>query len=230
MLSSISMPFMNCRVCAILLATTFVAAQAIAEELSNGHPRLRTIALQERGHYVRNLKEAYARWCNEKANVCVNELLIRPGGMAVPPPYDQIRMDLVSNLNGKFEVSRYEHEKPFKNFKPETIQYSAKLKVTIHPFVWNRVEVRSKQRPTTDRPLTEWAEQWMDISDTKSVQKGELLGVVHSVVYPSTSRGYWQTMVDLGSAELKSLENLLSVLEEMGFTQVEIGSFSPIQR
>jgi hypothetical protein len=75
--------------------------------------QIRAIAASEREHYVGNLKQAYADWCKTKANVCVNELLIRTNGMSAPPPYDQIRLDLVSNLNGKFESSRYEHEKPF---------------------------------------------------------------------------------------------------------------------
>lgn len=211
-----------------LLASTTVQATEPAD--SNVSLTVRALAAPEREHYVSNLKEAYARWCKQKSNVCVNELLIRPNGMTVPAPFDQVRIDLVSNLNGKFESSRYEHEQPFKKFSPQVFRFSEKLRVTVHPFVWNRVEVRSKERPLTLAPLTEWAEQWMDISDTKPVPKGQLLSTVHSVIYPSVKDGKWQTLVDFGSSEPFVLESLLRALEVMGFTEVEVGSFSPIQR
>ena len=201
-----------------------------AEPGGNVSLQIRALATPEREHYVSNLKEAYARWCKEKSNVCVNELLVRPNGMTAPPPYDQVRIDLVSNLNGKFESSRYEHEQPFKKFAPRAFRFSEKLKATIYPFVWNRVEIRSRERPATLAPLTEWAERWMDISDTKPVPKGQLLGVVHSVIYPSVTEGLWQTTVDFGSSEPYMLDSLLRTLEAMGFTEVELGSFSPIQR
>jgi hypothetical protein len=219
------------RVVGIALAAllTCMSAQA-AESGSNVSLQIRALATPEREHYVSNLKEAFARWCKEKSNVCVNELLVRPNGMTVPPPYDQVRIDLVSNLNGKFESSRYEHEQPFKKFTPRAFRFSEKLKVTIYPFVWNRVEVRSKERPLTLTPLTEWAERWMDISDTNPVPKGQLLGLMHSVIYPSVKDGFWQTLVDFGSSESYMLESLLRTLEAMGFTEVEVGSFSPIQR
>jgi len=220
------------RVVGIALAALLICMSVQAADTggSNVSLQIRALATPEREHYVSNLKEAFARWCKEKSNVCVNELLVRPNGMTVPPPYDQVRIDLVSNLNGKFESSRYEHEEPFKKFAPRAFRFSEKLKVTIYPFVWNRVEVRSKERPLTLTPLTEWAERWMDISDTKPVPKGQLLGLVHSVIYPSVKDGFWQTLIDFGSSEPYMLESLLRTLEAMGFTEVEVGSFSPIQR
>ena len=207
-----------------------VSAQAAESGGVNASLQIRALATFEREHYVSNLKEAYARWCKQKANVCVNELLVRPNGMTVPAPYDQVRIDLVSNLDGKFESSRYEHERPVKKFAPRVFRFSEKLNVTVYPFVWNRVEIRSKERPRTLAPLTEWAERWMDISDTKQVPKGQLLGVVHSVTYPSIKDGLWQTLVDFGSSEPYMLDSLLRTIEAMGFTEVEVGSFSPIQR
>jgi hypothetical protein len=192
--------------------------------------QIRAIATSEREHYVGDLKRASADWCKTKANVCANELLIRPNGMTAPPPYDQIRLDLVSNLNGKFESSRYEHEKPFRQFAPQTFQFTSKLKVIVHPFVWNRVEVRSREQPTSLSPLTAWASRWMDISDTKQAPKGQLLGVIHSVTFPNVEGGYWNTVVDFGSSEPYMLDSLLRTLEAMGLAEVEIGSFHPVQR
>ena len=191
--------------------------------------QIRAIAASEREHYVANLKRAYADWCKRKAGVCVNELLIRPNGMTVPPPYDQVRLGFVSNLDGKFESSRYEHTKPFRQFAPRTFQFTSNLKVVVYPFVWNRVEVRSKERPLGLTALTVWANRWMDVSDAKQVPKGQLLGVVHSVAYPSIEGDYWRTAVDFGSAEPYLLDSLLRTLEAMGLTEVDVGSFSPLQ-
>ncbi|WP_457422131.1 hypothetical protein [Roseateles sp. P5_E7] len=217
------------RFCIALVACIAVQASAVAGQ-EDASLQIRAIASAEQKYYVSNLKEAFTRWCKEKANVCVNELLIRPAGMTVPRPYDQVRLDLVSNLDGKFESSRYEHDKPFKQFSPRTFQFSKAFKVTVHPFVWNRVELRSKERPATIEPLTTWAERWIDLSDTKTVPKGQLLGVVHSVIYPSIKDDYWQTLVDFGSSEPYMLDSLLRTLEAMGFTEVEVGSFSTVQK
>lgn len=220
------------RIVLLVIAAWFATMLSHAAEPSTGNASLqfRALATAEREHYVSNLKEAFARWCKEKSNVCVNELLVRPNGMTVPAPYDQIRIDLVANLNGKFESSRYEHEQPFKKFVPQVIRVSEKLRATVYPFVWNRVEVRSKERPRSLAPLTEWAKQRMDISDTKQVPKGQMLGVVHSVIYPWVKDGRWQTLIDFGTSEPYVLESLLQTLEAMGFTEVEVGSFSPIQQ
>ncbi|MFO1252929.1 MAG: hypothetical protein U1E77_17765 [Inhella sp.] len=213
------------------IAALLISAVAQATTYGGGNVDLqvRALATPEREHYVKSLRQSFARWCKLKSDVCVNELLIRPNGMTVPPPYDQVRVDFASNLNGKFEVSRYEQERPYKKFKPRTFRFQDKLKVTIYPFVWNRVEIRSKEQPATLKPLTNWAERSMDLEDAKQVPKGQLLGLVHSVIYPAIRDGIWQTTVDFGSSEPYKLDSLLRVFEAMGFTEIEVGSFSPVE-
>ena len=189
-----------------------------------GDQDIRAVASAEREHYVLNFRLAYSDWCTKKQQVCVAELLIRPNGMNVPAPYDQIRLDFVSNLNGKFESRRYEHPKPFQTFAPRTIRLDSGMSVELAPIAWNRVEFRSAVPPRSLDLLTEWANKWLDITDTKPVPKGELLGVVHSITYPTAKFGAWRTEVDFGTSDYLAFAELLAVLERMGVKKVSVGS------
>jgi hypothetical protein len=203
-------------------------AASIASPDARGQHRpedqLRETVVSERDHYLKSYRSAFADWCTKKRQVCVAELLVRPNGMGVPAPYDQIRLDFVSNLDGKFESSRYEHDSPLKQFGPRTYRLSSGMQIELSPIVWNRVEFTSSTVPARLEPLTEWANKWMDITDTKPVPKGELLGTVHSVVYPEKKFGLWRTEVDFGSADYSSFTELLAVLKRMGIERVAIGS------
>jgi len=212
----------------LLFTVTSVAVAKTPNTMSQ-LTKLSILAKAERKHYVEGFATAYREWCKEKQNVCVAELLIRPNGMSVPDPYALIRLDMVSNMNKKFETSRYEHEKPFQVFPKKLISFSSSMRIEVSPFVWNRVEFRSSAAPTNIAPLTEWANKWMDVTERKAVEKEQFAEVVHSVIYPSMRGRTWQFMVDFGTAKPEALSALLQTLERMGLREVQVGSFSEIQ-
>lgn len=216
----------------LILALLFVVTSAAVAKTPNPMSQLAelTVLVQaERDHYVKGFATAYREWCREKQNVCVAELLMRPNGMSVPDPYALIRLDMVANLNQKFEASRYEHEKPFQLFQRKHLAISPSLQLEVSPFVWNRVEFRSSVEPTNIAPLTEWTTKWMDVTDSKPAEKGQFAEVVHNVIYPSMKGRTWQFMVDFGTAKPEALNELLRTLERMGLREVQLGSFSNIQ-
>jgi hypothetical protein len=187
------------------------------------------VARAERNHYVKGFKASYEQWCKHKQNVCAAELLVRPNSMSVPDPYALVRLDMVANLNSKFEASRHEQDRPLQSFPRKSFAVSPSLRLNLSPFVWNRVEFRSVVAPRDIAPLTKWANKWIDVADTKPTEMGQFIEVIHSVVYPSLNSGTWQFMVDFGTAQPEALSELLLVLERMGLREVHVGSFSPMQ-
>jgi hypothetical protein len=208
----------------IVLGLAATLASPSARGQHRPEDELRATVITERDHYLRNYRVAFADWCAKKRQVCVAELLVRPNGMSVPAPYDQIRLDFVTNLDGKFESSRYEHDKPSKQFAPRTYRTLSGMHIELSPLVWNRVEFTSSTVPAKLELLTEWASKWMDITDTKPVPKGGLLGAVHSVTYPENKFGLWRIEVDFGSADYSAFAELLVALKRMGIERLSIGS------
>jgi hypothetical protein len=184
---------------------------------------------EERAHYLDGFRVSFKAWCQEKAGKCAAELLMRPNNMPWPEPYAQIRLDMVSNLNGNFEASRYEHELPRKALSSPRAFAAGRLTGDLYSVVWSRIEFRSKVAPSGLAPLSAWVTKWLDVRDTKAPGPDQLAGVIHGTTYPTTQAGTWQFMVDFGSAPVAAFEELLGALEQMGIREVAVGSFSPIR-
>ena len=51
-------------------------------------------------------------------------------------------------------------------------------------------------------------------------------GLIHQVSQPVKDDGVWTLCIDMGSADLEALDELLGVLETLAVQQVEIGTFA----
>lgn len=156
------------------------------------------------------------------------ELLVRPNNMPWPDPYALLRVDMASNVNGDFDAARYEPDTPQSGGISKTFSVGA-LSIKLSPFVWSRVEVRGGPMPRDTKLLTEWANKWIDVKDSKSKDERGLQGVIHSVTYPTVLNGYCQFVVDFGSAPVESFDELLSVVAAFGWKHVEIGTFTALE-
>lgn len=187
------------------------------------------ITQSERTFYINGYLESYKKFSSDKAGKSIMELLVRPNQMPWPDPYAQVRVDMLSNLNEEVKATRYEQEHPVNNFKVSSFKINS-MNVDLYPFVWNRVEFRSTYTPKNIQPLTEWTNKWMDLEDKNTIDKNGLSGVIHSVTYPNTNNSFWYFMVDFGSSPTESFDDLLTVLNSIGITNITVGSFSPIEQ
>jgi hypothetical protein len=216
----------------VLLTFAFAVASASSQpaRLSMSQTDLVRHLAEEREHYLSGFRASYKAWCQEKRNICAAELLMRPNKTLWPEPYAQMRLDMVSNVNGKFEASRYEQETPRTQLAAPKAVKLGELNVQLHSVVWNRVEVRSARAPATLLPLSAWVDKWMDFRDTKSAGPDGLAGVVHGTTFPVKTATHWQFMVDFGSAPVEAFTELMTAVAQMGLRDVSVGSFSPIQQ
>lgn len=178
--------------------------------------------------YTQGYAEAYKAWCKEKNGNCVAELLVRPNGMNVPDPYALLRIDMVSNLNGKFEAARYEPDLSSMG-SPKTLSFSPRLAVTLSPIVWSRVEFMCLQKPSDLAQLTQWANKWIDPTDSKPPSKSGFSGVIHSITYPAAQSGGTRVLVNFGSSGPEAFYELLHALEATGIQNVQIQSSIHVQ-
>lgn len=214
------------------LAAVSITLLAAAVDGRENNPMSQSELVQyladERTYYLNGFRASYDAWCREKAGVCAAEVLMRPNGLTWPEPYVQVRLDMVSNLNGKFEASRYEHDQAARQVDALTLEIGG-LKVILSSVVWNRIEFRSTNAPKDVVKLSSWVERWLDVRDAKSPGPDHLAGVIHSVTYPTKSAGVWEFTVDFGSAPVAAFEELLGALAGMGLREVTVGTFTPIR-
>ena len=98
------------------------------------------------------------------------------------------------------------------------------IPVEICPFGWDYVDIRARfpKRPQVDA-ITAWFWRWYDAEDSNTADELGLFGVVHFMSDPKYTKGELCFTVDLGSSPVSALDELLSVLAEMGAERVVVG-------
>ncbi len=147
--------------------------------------------------------------------------LLRTGPMRMPR-----RRDIQATKGARiffFDVT----DRQAVNFDPFHHEISAGPSVYIRPFQWNDVRIRfklSEKQPRWD-PIRRWYLEAFQIRFDEDTP--EFHGAVHSIAGPEFIRGFWQIGLDLGSAPVESLRELLEVLGEMGAAQLQLSSSAP---
>ncbi|QPH55718.1 hypothetical protein [Pontivivens ytuae] len=113
------------------------------------------------------------------------------------------------------------------NFEPFNYDLPGGPSVHIKPFQWNDVSIRfvmQDDEPSWD-PIRRW---YLEAFQTRfDEDTPEFHGTVHSLVGPERIRGFWHIGLDLGSAPVESLRELLEVLGGMGAAKLQLTSMGP---
>jgi hypothetical protein len=94
------------------------------------------------------------------------------------------------------------------------------------PLVWNSVEVVCPERLDLGAGFMEWFERWLDLDDDQAPDADGLAGVIHSVTSPGPLTFGWGFSVDMGSASVDALIQLLALPAFRQVRTVDIGSFA----
>lgn len=99
------------------------------------------------------------------------------------------------------------------------------LSVQMGPFQWNWLQLRIYGLPPSSdyEPLREWFMLWFQDDDPRGE---ELLGGVHFLSDPWIVDGAMQFSIDLGTAPVRSFEELLVAVGRMRPERLSIGQFS----
>lgn len=107
-------------------------------------------------------------------------------------------------------------------FAPVRFESPGGLHVALGPFRWDalRVFLADGSAALEWEPLLAWYEEWFKISEDGT---GDLLLVVHSITDPVDSPEGTTFTLDLGSASIHALEELLDALAGLDVARVELG-------
>lgn len=154
-------------------------------------------------------------FCNAEGEI------VTEGTLALP-----LRGDVLIIRDGMVSDSFQIDTKEMLSFDPITFDWPDNaFDVQLQPFQWNWMQVRIFGLPSDPdwQPLRSWFLRWFRENDPAD---DELLGGVHFLSDPEDGEDCSQLSIDLGTAPVESIEELLDVLGEMGTHRVQIGQFS----
>ena len=94
------------------------------------------------------------------------------------------------------------------------------------PLVWNACEVLCSEPVDLESGFTEWFERSLDPEDARPPDEDGLAGVIHSATMPGSMGESWGFSVDLGSAPVEALIELLGLPGFRRARRIDIGSFT----
>ena len=135
-----------------------------------------------------------------------------------------IRHDLIPLKNGEPGAVLVVQTKEVPAFKTFKTQWGD-VPLYIEAFTWDTCVVRAQG--LTDEgeweELAAWYEKWFDIGGQKEVGDDGLLGVIHAVFKPEIEDDLVTLDLDLGSAAVQALEELLDALAALGAQIIALG-------
>ncbi len=180
---------------------------------------------KERDDYVSELESCLAE-LRKTSPEAVTEVLVEVNSPETPRLFRLTRPDIISGPTGDPKISRV--------VKDETIQFttyetmlSKGAKLCLRPFRWDGLEVYLTGRISSWEPYEAWINKWLDVSEVMGLPGADFAGVIHQASMPSEQDGRWHLVIDMGSAGLDALNELLGVFQSIGAEIIEIGGEAP---
>jgi hypothetical protein len=192
-------------------------------ESTDGPITIRQLLSEEQASYRDTLLQLYADLRSRHGQI-FPEPMIQLSSEGIPEGFRLYRPDAVFKQDEGIGFGEA-NSKDLARFAPVTEMWGT-LQVTLHPFVWNAVEIRVQGTQISDAALLAWLNEWYDLGGTKHPDQDGLTGVIHNMTAPQRMEHDWSTSIDLGSSEINALVALVELLRAHGATKVEIGSFN----
>jgi hypothetical protein len=137
------------------------------------------------------------------------------------------RIDMVWREHGETQLANAEFDSITDNDESRAseignVQFEG-ITVRWLSFRWHTCAVKLTPPPTTWVPIWAWFDDWFDIDDQKPVDIHGLGEVVHSVSRIEERDGSCQFVVDLGSAPVSTVVELLRACRNAGAHTVMLG-------
>ncbi len=179
---------------------------------------------RERTDYFQALESCLADIRKSHPNA-VSEVLVELNTPEIPRPYRLMRPDILYKQGAEPKILRVEKAEVL-SFEPLDISLACGVPMKMHPFQWDKLELRLHGDVNDWLPFEEWVCKWLDVEDVKSSPDMDFAGLIHQVSQPVKDDGVWTLCIDMGSADLEALNELLGVLGTLAVQQVEMGDFA----
>ncbi|MDZ4288795.1 MAG: hypothetical protein U0984_12595 [Prosthecobacter sp.] len=154
----------------------------------------------------------------------VSEVLIELNSEAFSGIYRLRRPDILHrDDHGQIRITEVNEDR-YLSFDPFVTAPMPGISIRYTPFHWYSLEVRVVGEITDWTPFEKWAHYWMDAEDARLVEGQEWSNTIHDVTEPSLGEGVWTFAIDLGSADVECIPQLVNLLVELGARTIELGT------
>jgi hypothetical protein len=177
---------------------------------------------QVREHYLQGYRQSYESFSQAHEKSAPEVLLQLQNRDKLSLAYQLYRIDMASGDSDSPNFSEFNHESHL-SFSP--IQFTANsIEAELHPIAWNAVEFETNEFDINSEVLSDWALKWIDQEEQAESDEPGIGCYIHSITFPELENGKVHFSIDFGSATITSFHELLSVLIEMGVTDLKIHS------
>ncbi len=180
---------------------------------------------KERDDYVRALESCLTE-LRKTSPEAAAEVLVEVNSPETPRLFRLTRPDIISGPASDPKISRVVKDEIIQFAAHETI-LSQGAKLCLLPFRWDDLEVCLTGRISSWEPYEAWVTKWLDVSEVMGLPGAEFAGVIHQASMPSEQDGRWHIVIDMGSAGLDALNELLGVFQTIGAEFIEVGGEAP---
>jgi hypothetical protein len=181
---------------------------------------------QIRSYYLTRLTESWAELCTRPGVQVVREAVLRNSQGAVVREGAWLlpcRVDACVTQNGQAVDSVTVGTERIPSFAPVEFEWSGEFRVRLTPFAWDYCELRLTPTIADPAHLRAWFEHWFDPEDSRPEDENGFKRVVHFMSDPEVRDGATTLLVDLGSAPVEALEQLLDAARASDYTTAQIG-------
>ncbi|MHC5059004.1 MAG: hypothetical protein ACYTKD_30485 [Planctomycetota bacterium] len=141
------------------------------------------------------------------------ELLVRPNGRTTPSPFCLMRVDAVHGGPAAPKILRFAGSAV--SGAPAPLTCGGELEVQVDSICWESLAVEFEAEEFTIELLRPWLVKWLDPDETRKADDAGLSHVVHDLAWGSAG-ARWTLRVDLGSAQVAALAELLEAIRTAG--------------
>lgn len=172
-------------------------------------------AATARDRYIAFLRRAIETWQTEAV-----EVLVQLHGRETPSPFCLSRIDAIL---GTADAPRLQRACDGIAHDPECrFLLGSGIEVQQKSFSWEALQIEFSSREFTIEPLGPWLHRWLDPDETRSAGAVGLSGVVHDLAWSFTEPDVWGLTLDLGSAPIDALSELLDLLARVGVRRITL--------
>ncbi len=151
------------------------------------------------------------------------EVMLQLSDNGQPHVFRLYRVDMASGATTPPNLSEV-NLPPIADTGAQEYVLSSGLTVELHPIHWNGVEFFVDRMSLDGQGLQTWCAKWLDIDEVGPLNEHGLLGAIHSATAPEAQSGGVTFSIDFGSAPVLAVEELFSVLRQLGATRVRVSS------
>jgi hypothetical protein len=148
------------------------------------------------------------------------EVLVKPNGRTSPVPFSLTRVDAILGSAEDPRPQRFADELGPSHV--EAFVLDSGLQVDQTGFSWEALRLHFTSEAFRVEVLETWLRNWLDPDENREADSSGLAGVVHDLAWIELEPNRWQLDIDLGSAPLEALSELLGILHHVGVTRVAV--------